>query len=190
MKQKIALIISKVGHPICLLLTFLVYFLFSIHDPAKAFWTLTIIISLGILPLIGWNLYRTRKGLYSNFDVSIRSQRSSMYRFILVLAVIVLAALWFSNQPSSVIIGSLILIQLLLLAFFLNYKIKISLHVAIAVFTGFGLWEINKEFSMIIWAFTPLIGWSRWYLGRHFPIELFWGFVLGIICGLEIIYFI
>ncbi len=190
MKQNIARIISRIGHPICLLLTFLVYFLFSIHNSAKAIWTLIIIVSLGILPLIAWNLYRTRKGLYSNFDVSIRSQRSSMYRFILLLAVIVLAALWFSKQPSNVLIGSLILIQLLLLAFFLNYKTKISLHVAIAVYTGFGLWGINKEFSMVIWALTPLIAWSRWYLGRHLAIELFWGFVLGCICGVEVLYFI
>ena len=190
MIQKIARLISRIGHPISLLLTFLVYFLFSIHTPLKAFWTLIIILSLGILPLIAWNLYHSRKGLYSNFDVSIRTQRSSMYRFILLLAVIVLAALWFSNQPSNVIIGSLVLIQLLLLAFFINYKTKISLHVAIAVYTGFGLWEINREFSMVIWAVTPLIAWSRWYLGRHLAIELFLGFVLGCLCGIEILYFI
>jgi membrane-associated phospholipid phosphatase len=113
-----------------------------------------------------------------------------MYRFILLLAVIVLTALWFSNQPSNVIIGSLVLIQLLLLAFFINCKTKISLHVAIAVYTGFGLWEINREFSMVIWAVTPLIAWSRWYLGRHLAIELFLGLVLGCLCGIEILYFI
>tara|TARA_R110001592_G_scaffold363383_1_gene686752 strand:+ start:106291 stop:106797 length:507 start_codon:yes stop_codon:yes gene_type:complete len=168
----------------------LIYFFFSIQDPAKAFWTLTTIVSLGILPLIGWNLYRTRKGLYSNFDVSIRSQRSSMYLFILILSGLVLLVLWMSDQPASVLIGCLILIQLLLFAFILNFKTKVSLHIAIAIYTGFALWEINQTFAIIIWGSSPLIGWSRWYLGRHLPVELFWGFLLGSICGLEILYFL
>jgi len=190
LKQKIARLISKVGHPIVLVLAYLVYFLFSIHNPEKATWTLLIIILLGILPLVAWNLIRTRKGLYSNFDVSIRSQRSSMYLFILLLAVVVLLVLWISDQPKSLLIGSLILIQLLLFAFVLNFKNKVSLHIAIAIFTGFGLWEINQTFAIVIWGSSPFIAWSRWYLGRHQPIELFWGFLLGCICGVEILLFI
>ena len=190
MKLKIARLISRVGHPIVLLVAYLFSFLFSVHNPEKATWTLTIIILLGVLPLILWNLIRTRKGLYSNFDVSIRNQRSSMYLFILLLAVVVVIALWYSNQPENILIGSLVLIQLLLIAFLLNFKTKVSLHIAIAVFIGFGLWEINKSFALIIWGSCPFIAWSRWYLGRHLPMELFWGFVLGLICGIEILYMI
>lgn len=190
MKLKIACLISRVAHPIILLLAYLFYFLFSVHNTEKAIWTLVIIISLGVLPLVFWNLIRTRKGLYSNFDVSIRNQRSSMYRFILLLAVMVVIALWYSNQPENVLIGSLLLIQLLIAAFLLNFKTKVSLHLAIAIFIGFGLWEINKSFALIIWGSCPLIAWSRWYLGRHLPVELFWGFVLGLICGIEALYFL
>jgi len=189
LKLKIARLISRVGHPITLLFAFLLYFLFSIHTPEKATWTLLIIFSLGILPMVCWNFIRTRKGLYSNFDVSLRNQRPSMYGFILLLAAIVLIALWWSNQPEKVLIGSLLLIQLLVLAFLVNFKIKISLHVAIAVFIGFGLWQLNNTLALVIWGSCPLIAWSRHYLGRHLPLELFCGFFLGLICGIEVLLF-
>jgi hypothetical protein len=113
-----------------------------------------------------------------------------MYRFILLLAVVVVIALWYSNQPDNVLIGSLLLIELLIAAFLLNFKTKVSLHLAIAIFIGFALWEINKSFALATWVSCPFIAWSRWYLGRHLPVELFWGFVLGLICGIEILYFI
>jgi hypothetical protein len=189
LKLQIAQLISRLGHPIILLLVYLFYFLFSVHPPEKATWTLLIIICLGVLPLILWNLIRTRKGLYSNFDVSVRNQRFSMYSFILLLAATVVFALWYSNQPDDVITGSLLLVQLLILAFLLNFKLKVSLHTAIAVFIGFGLWKLNNTYAIITWGSCPFIAWSRWYLQRHLPIELFWGFVLGLLCGLQVVYF-
>lgn len=190
MKRKIARIVSQVGHPIVLILAFLTYFLFSIHSAEKAFQTILIILLLGILPLILWNLTRTKKGLYSNFDVSIRSQRYSMYLFIMSLAILVLLALWANGQPNSVLIGSVILIQLLLFAFFINFKSKISLHVTLTIFTAFGFWEINPWIAIGLWLISPIIAWSRWYLQRHQPLELFYGLLLGMLCGIEIILFI
>ncbi|WP_339904718.1 hypothetical protein [uncultured Cyclobacterium sp.] len=190
MKNKIARIISQVGHPILLILAFLIYFLFTIHSPEKAILTLLIVLFLGILPLIFWNLVRTKKGLYSNFDVSIRSQRNSMYLFIIILAFLVLLALWANGQPDAVIIGSAILIQLVCLAFLINFKSKVSLHVAITIFTAFGFWEINPWIAIGLWVGSPFIAWSRWQLKRHQPEELIWGLLLGLVCGIEILLFI
>ncbi|AEL26504.1 hypothetical protein [Cyclobacterium marinum] len=190
MKNKIARIISQVGHPLLLILAFLIYFLFSIHNPEKAILTFLIILFLGILPLVFWNLIRTKKGLYSNFDVSIRSQRNSMYLFVLTSAFFVLLALWANGQPDAVLIGSAILIQLLCLAFVINFKSKVSLHVAITIFTAFGFWEINPWIAIGLWISSPLIAWSRWQLRRHEPMELIWGLLLGLICGIEILTFI
>jgi hypothetical protein len=190
LKNKIAQIISQVGHPILLILAFLIYFLFTIHSAGKAILTLIIVLFLGVLPLIFWNLIRTKKGLYSNFDVSIRSQRKSMYLLILILALLVLFALWVNGQPDAVLIGSAILIQLLCFAFVINFKSKVSLHVAISIFTAFGFWDINSWVAICLWISSPIIAWSRWYLKRHQLVELIWGLLLGLICGIEILLFI
>lgn len=187
MRYRLALFISRIAHPISLLVAFLIYTLFSILEPAKATWTVAGILFLGILPLIFWNEYHTRKGRYSNFDVSIRRQRYSLYLWILFLSGMVILFLWANDLPNEVLTGGLILVQLLLLSFLFNFRIKVSLHLAIAGYVAVAISPISFGLGVLLFTTLPLIAWSRWQLGRHQFAELIWGTSLGLICGFQLL---
>ncbi|MDN3688144.1 hypothetical protein [Cyclobacterium jeungdonense] len=187
MRYRLALYISRIAHPINLLVAFVIYTLFSILEPAKATWTVVGILLLGILPLIIWNRYHTQKGRYSNFDVSIRRQRYSLYPWILFLGGLVILFLWVNELPNEVLTGGLILIQLLLLSFLLNFRIKVSLHLAIAGYVALAISPISFGLGVLLFVTLPLIAWSRWQLGRHRSAELVWGASLGLICGVQLL---
>lgn len=133
-------------------------------------------------------MYHTHNGRYSNFDVSIQSQRFSLYLWILFLAAITILFLWASDLPGEVLTGALVLLQLLLLAFLLNFQIKISLHLAIATYISFAISTLNMTLAVLLFITLPLIAWSRWRLGRHLPAELIWGAFLGLICGIQLLF--
>ncbi|WP_162418892.1 hypothetical protein [Cyclobacterium roseum] len=188
MRYRLALYISRIAHPISLLVAFLGYTLFSILEPVKATWTLTGILFLGIFPLIIWNAYHTRKGHYSNFDVSIRRQRYSLYRWMLFLATVITLFLWASKLPEEVLTGGMILLQLIFLGFLLNFRIKVSLHLAIAAYISVAISPLNLVLAIFLFSILPLIAWSRWQLGRHRSGELIWGAFLGLICGFQFLF--
>ena len=188
MKNRLALRISQIAHPISLLVGFLAYSLFFILEPIKAGWTLAGTLLLGILPLIFWNEYHRRTGRYTNFDVSLRKQRYSLYLWMLFLGTVVFGFLWLSDQPRSVLSGGLVLLQLLLVSFLLNFRIKISLHLAIAAYISIALFPINFALGGALIVFLPLIAWSRWQLDRHRVIELVVGAILGLICGFQLLW--
>jgi membrane-associated phospholipid phosphatase len=187
--MKSALIISRIGHPISLITGYLVFYTFSIHEVNTAWWTLTGLVGIGIFPLAMWNYFLTKKGIYTNFDVSVKQDRRSMYGFIFLLALMVMTFLLITGQPADMLIGCLMLIQLVLLSFLLNFRIKTSLHTSTVLFTGFALLPLHLLLSLVLFSFTPFVAWSRWRLGRHNPGELAAGAAIGIITGLQLLYY-
>ncbi|MEX2565352.1 MAG: phosphatase PAP2 family protein [Cyclobacteriaceae bacterium] len=189
MNRKLARFISRVGHPVFLLAAFLSYTLFSIHQLEKAILTVFGVILIGILPLVVWNFVHTKRGVYSNFDVSIRRERYSMYGFIAVLSLLVMVFLLLTDQPFNVLLGCLLIIELVMLAFLINFRLKISLHVAMSIYVAFGLLSMNRPLAWLLLVAVPLIAWSRWQLGRHRVSELVGGVLLGLFCGMQLLYF-
>lgn len=188
MKQQIALAVSRLAHPLILISLFIIYSTFSIQDPKKAVWTSLGILGIAIIPLIGWNVWKTHKGAYSNFDVSIREQRFSMFGIIFSLSFLLVAFLYFSGQPSILLIGCLLLIEALLLVFILNFWIKASLHMTVSTFIGCGLLPLNPVLAGILFAIIPFIGWARITQKRHRWEEVLAGFAIGLFTGVQLLY--
>lgn len=188
MKQQIALAISRIAHPLILISLFIIYSTFSIHDSQTAAWTSAGILGIAVIPLIGWNVWKTHKGEYSNFDVSIREQRFSMFGIIFTLSFLLIGFLYFSGQPSVLLIGCLLLIEALLLVFVLNFWIKASLHMTISVFIGCGLLPLNPILTWLLFAIVPFIGWARITQKRHHWEEVLAGLAIGLFTGIQLLY--
>ncbi|MFO7823406.1 MAG: hypothetical protein R6V72_05665 [Cyclobacterium sp.] len=184
MKNRLALIISRLAHPISLILIFMAYTFFILHEPWKATWTLTAIIVIGILPLVIWNQSRTKKGIYTNFDVSVRKDRYSMFALILALTLLVILFIIFSDQPWPVLAGSLVLLLLVVVSFVLNFWLKVSLHMAVAGYVALGFWQIHYLPAILLFMAIPFIAWSRKQLGRHQNDELIIGGLIGLASGI------
>ena len=72
---------------------------------------------------------------------------------------------------------------LLGLAAILNRWIKLSNHVAFAMFTGVLLSHFALGWGLAVLAIVPLVAWSRLALSRHTLQEIFGGMVLGALVG-------
>jgi hypothetical protein len=188
MKQQIALAISRMAHPLMLVSLFIIYSTFAILDPQKAIWTAVGILGIAVIPLIGWNIWKTSRGEYSNFDVSIREQRFSMFGIIFSLSFILIGFLYFSGQPSVLLIGCLLLIEALLLVFLLNFWIKASLHMTVSTFIACGMLPLNPVLACILFAIVPFIGWARVTQKRHFWGEVLAGLAIGLFTGIQLLY--
>ncbi|SHN27458.1 hypothetical protein SAMN04488057_115122 [Cyclobacterium lianum] len=183
-KNRLSLFISRIAHPIVLVLVLLAATFFSVHSPLKASLTMAAVTAIGILPLIYWNQSRTKKGIYTNFDVSVRKDRYSMFVVILVLTILVIVYIIASDQPRNVLVGSLVLLQMLVLAFIFNFRWKISLHMAVACYVALAFWQLHTPIAILLCFSTPFIAWSRKQLGRHQNNELVIGGLVGLFSGI------
>lgn len=65
-----------------------------------------------------------------------------------------------------------------------------SCHASNSGFASAFLSFVNPIFSIIWILFSFLVGWSRIYLGHHFPLDVLGGYFLGSIFGIFFYYFI
>jgi membrane-associated phospholipid phosphatase len=176
-----AKLFSILGHP--LLTIPLLVGLTVFHRLGHALWIVALLVGLVILP-ISVHMYRsTKKGAYTNFDVSDRRQRKSWYLIVILLVVLLLGVLYLMQAPLPVQRGSQIMAGLLLAALLANRFLKVSLHVALNVFLLFLLLPFGSTVALSFCAFIIAVSWSRIVLGRHTLAEVVAGILLGSVFG-------
>jgi membrane-associated phospholipid phosphatase len=184
MKQKIATYISIIGHPLLTIPLFIIITLFSQESFERAVW-ISVLFIAGIFIPLAIKMYRnTKKGTYTNFDVSDKSQRQYWYLFAILLLVIVTVILFVTDQPSTIRWGTLSALLLLIASTLLNYAIKSSLHVSYNILLAFFAMPMSVVSGMIILLLIIPIAWSRYTLKLHTLKELLSGAVLGLCAGL------
>jgi hypothetical protein len=188
MTKQIALLISRLVHPLVILTFFVFYSNLKIQESSRALATIAAMIGLTIVPLTLWNWLKLKQGVYQNFDVSVREQRYSMFGFVFFLAGLLIAYLYLSEQPREIRLGSLLMIQVIVLTFLLNFRLKSSLHLAVCSYIALGLVPLNPTWSVVLAAAIPLLAWSRVHLGRHRWIEVATGTFIGAFTGVQLLY--
>lgn len=188
-KLQIAKLISIVGHP--LLVGSLYVIFISFYDLEK---NTTVIISIAILsvvtfPILFHNYIKTKKGTYSNFDVSDQKQRRGFYPFSILLFAICLILFVTLHFPKVVLVTTASFLGMLISMALVNFKIKASLHLAIALFIVPKFFEISMILGFGFLLFGICIGWSRLTLGRHTLKEISLGSIIGFLFGLLSLYF-
>jgi hypothetical protein len=184
MKLKIANIISTIGHPLLTIPIFVIIILFSYQDLQSAFLVSSLIIGCVFIPLT-IKMYRgSRKGTYTNFDVSDRNERQNWYEAVLVLLLILISIFFLTNQSQAIRYNALLFLLLLSIAKIGNYFIKTSLHVSLHVFLSFLFMQINIEYGVLFLVFVFPIAWSRLVLKRHTLREVIYGGINGLAIGI------
>jgi membrane-associated phospholipid phosphatase len=178
-EYKAAKFISVLGHPLLIGSLVSAFVFFELYSREKALLLSFFVIGLVSLPLTAWNFYKTKSGGYTNFDVSIRSQRSSMYAVLLGLLSLACLLGWFSNQPRAFSIGLSTCLALVLISFLINFFLKTSLHAAISFYLAFGLLALHISWGMGMLFLAVLVSISRLRLKRHNRQEVISGFFIG-----------
>ncbi len=189
MKQKFAQFISVIGHPLLTLPLFVLIVMFSKENSSNATLVSFLIIGCFFIPVTIRLFVKSRNGSYSNFDVSNRVQRKSLYVFSIPLLAAVTLILYFTDQSRFICLSVFFALILLVVSMLVNFFVKCSLHVSLNVFLAALVYSVNSKIAVVILLFTLLLIWSRITLGRHTWKEVILGFILGFALGLMMLYF-
>lgn len=187
--EKLAHAISNLAHPLLTFPIFIVYQLFTHETLPKALW-LSALIVLALFVPIAVSLYLgTKKGKYTNFDVSDREQRKGFFPLVLILFVLLILVLYITHQPAYIIQPFVFAFTLMSICYAANFFSKVSLHTSLTLFLSCLIFSLNPIFGIFMFIFTCLMAWSRWYLKRHSIAEILGGAVIGSCVGLAYIMF-
>ncbi|AWV96990.1 phosphatase PAP2 family protein [Arcticibacterium luteifluviistationis] len=182
-EQFLSHLISSIGHPILLGSLAAIYVNFREFDTEKA-WQLTLTLLIGcVLPIIGFLIYKMRKGDYENFDVSNQKKRNSLYIFSILLLALFMGYLFFVNSTWLIKCGIIPVFLLTFSSYFINKKIKVSLHTSFSFLLATMMIQVETSAAFTMYLFAILIGYSRLHLKRHSIPEVALGAILGIAIG-------
>jgi len=178
-KTKIARLVSIVGHPFTMIVL-LVLLLSWTMDRAAA-WRITgFVAAMGLIPT-GFLIWRSASRRRQTMDAPVHKTDRTILYFSL-LAVLLLSSVYFHFVEHSVFLvrGSAITALMSAVAAVLNRWIRVSLHLAFAVFSGLILASIHPGYGVPILIFAPVLAWSRLTLLRHTLPEVVCGSALGL----------
>ena len=188
MKQKIANFISIIGHPLLTIPIFIAIVMFANENAKKAFYISFLIIGCVFVPIILRMYIKSKNGTYTNFDVSDKKQRKTLFIFIIPLLVIVTFILFKTHQNNNLCKTILFATILVFISQVVNLFIKSSLHVSLNIYLSFLVMTLNYKIGIILFLFTGLLGWSRIVLGRHTLKEVLVGGAIGLSISLITLY--
>ena len=92
---------------------------------------------------------------------------------------LLLAALYFQWSGQPYVYETLYVGLLFGTCFAINSVKKISLHTVVATYLSALVLSLNLWFGIGLFVFAALIAWSRVVLGRHTPVEVLLGWLVG-----------
>ncbi len=186
-KILIARWVSIIGHPfLCIVLLMLLVLPAHVGE-ASAIRIAGIVVLAGLIPLGIFMWRRHASGRWLTIDASSPKDRPLAY--MAAFAVLAALSLYFLlTEPSSEILrGSIAFALIIGIGAAFNRWIKLSMHMAFAVFTGLILLKISPGYGLAILILVPLVGWSRLALSRHTVREVVGGCILGVVVAIVIL---
>jgi len=188
MKQAIAKWISMCGHPLLTIPLFVIITMLATKDIGKASLVIFLIVGCIFVPLVAWLYIKSKNGTTTNFDVSDRKQRKSLFVFILPVLMLVTIILYRTEQSKTVCLSVFFGLVITFVSQLVNLRIKSSLHVSMTIYLAFLIMPLNYLMGIVVLLLSGLIGWSRIVLGRHTLKEVLWGGGIGLTIGLIMFY--
>jgi membrane-associated phospholipid phosphatase len=178
-KTRIARIVSIVGHPLAMIV--LLVLLLSWTMDRAAVWRITgFVAGMGLIPT-GFLVWRSASRREHDTDTSTHCTDRRILYFCM-FTVLLLASVYFHFVEHSAFLvqGSAVTALMAAVAAILNRWVRLSLHLAFAVYSGLILARIHPGYGLPILIFAPLLAWSRLALLRHTFSEVICGSALGL----------
>lgn len=179
----IARVFSALGHPFFTVAVFIIAVSFRTYAPGTAAAITAGVVGTVVFPAAAWNWWNARRGYYSDFDVSNRRERHSMYLVLVALMAAAALGLWWTGQPAGVVYGLVFSTVLLIVCGIVNFFLKASLHAALAFYLAAVALGVHPPTGALMLAFAFPVGWSRIALRRHSTAEVIAGSLLGCAFG-------
>jgi len=184
MMTSLAQIISFLFNPVMLLVfvpLILVYRTTGDVVLALAWTGYTMIFLLAITFFV---IYGVHKKIFTDLDISKRTQRPLLFFVGLVMSLVYLWGLFFLNGPKILIFVTIGLIVGVLLLALINTRLKISFHVTTVSALLFAMAIIYQGYYYLMLLFIPTVAWARLKVNRHTLPETISGACFGILFSL------
>jgi hypothetical protein len=145
-------------------------------------WT-AVVAACTTLPLTVITWRKVRRGTWSDFDVSRRDQRTSLYAVAAPLLAVTFGLLWWLGASPRLLRGVGAGALMLIPAVAGNRILKTSLHMMFGAFCAVHIARAYPLSLAISIPFLAALAWSRHALGRHTWVEIGVGVVLGVGAG-------
>jgi hypothetical protein len=179
----VARTISQVLHPVLLGVAsiFIVGLLGLADRRAGVVWALACTF-LQVVPPTIFFLIRLRQGVYSDDDISVRSQRNELYLFGLANVVVgaLLLALLGVPLPFLAMLAGAAAVNVL--AWLINLSWKISVHAASIGSTAALASLYSSTLGLMFWLCALALGWARVRTRNHTPAQVAAGAALATVC--------
>ncbi len=178
-KTKIARLVSLAGHPF-VMIVLLVLLLSWTLDRAAA-WRITgFVAAIGLIPtgLLLWRRSTARRR--QTTQASAPNDRTILYLSLFVVLLLSSVYFHFVEHSAFLVRGSAVTALMAAVAAGFNRWIRLSLHLAFAVYCGLILAKIHPGYGLPILILAPLLAWSRLTLLRHTLPEVIGGAALGL----------
>ena len=179
----IARLISIIGHPFLLLPLLTGLIAYRLLPPAQALIAEIIALGIVIIPATFYTFIKVRMGKWNDLDVSDQNHRGQFYVMLLSLLSLLTLIAWLADVPRSIAFGTTAILLLVVIAFLLNPRIKISLHTGFSIFVACVMLLIQPFLALVAFVLAASVAWSRVILGRHTRPEVMWGGLLGGVVG-------
>jgi membrane-associated phospholipid phosphatase len=185
--ERVAFVFSTIGNPLLTSALLLGAACLRFLNSSRALEVGLALLVLLLLPIALWNFGRVRSGHYSDFDVSRREDRGTLYPLIVGLPLLAAGILFVTGQPASLWVGMLCAGIMTAVAASVNRYIKISLHAAFSFYYAVAVVRLSPAWVAPAAVFAVLVACSRFILKRHAISELVLGTALGLGAGTALI---
>jgi membrane-associated phospholipid phosphatase len=180
-RRAVARVLSIAGHP-ALVVPGALFMAVAGDAPARAVRTAVMPAALVAAAVMVYSLVQVRRGKWSHVDASVRTERRQLNLVLAAMLGAAAAALGLAGQPRPVVVGMASAAVLVAVAHAARQWLKTSLHVSFAIFGAAFLWPRVAAMLLLV-GLAIAVGWSRLVLGRHTPVEVIAGGLLGIAAG-------
>jgi hypothetical protein len=181
--KKLAKIISTIGNPLSIAL-FFGFYLYFFEKTSQSQKNLPLIFVLSVVvPIAIYVGYNVRKKRFADYDVSDQSKRDGLYK-VLISVFFLLNLIFYIfdfDLKGKLLVGTFLLHSLS--SFWINKRIKVSMHTSYNFLFAFIFYPINPQISVFLFLFGFINAWSRLALARHKTIEVILGFITGVCIG-------
>ncbi len=184
MNSTLARFISFIFNPL-LLLIFVPFFLLL-----KTGYTLTTAFLwtgytfLFLLAMAAFIAYGVKKKIFTDMDVSKRSQRPLLFFVSIILGIIYFIGLIVLQGPQILYVLEVGVMLGTILVSIINIRLKASIHVATMAALIFALAIVYNGYYLLAIFLIPLVAWARLKIHRHTLPETVVGGLVGILLSL------
>jgi hypothetical protein len=177
---KIARWISIIAHPFVMVVAMVGTTAARFRPANEMAANIGIVVLFAVVPIALLTVRQVRRGAWGNVDASHVRERPLLYAVGIggLGALVAYLAIWRSD--SFLLRGSSVALGVVVLCAIITRWVKVSLHVTAAALAATGLILTGSVSGWILAAVVPFLIWSRLVLGRHKPLEVALGVMIGI----------